>query len=570
MRIFSLILLTSILRAGCAVAQEVTLRPLRSATKHITYQPFKEVKTVKQLPDLIIKDYAFTDENMNKIVDADETSTIILKLANQGQGIAQGVTLKASVKNQISGLSFTPQIDIGNMEPGQTIDLKIPVSAAFDLLDGLAEFHFEAIENRGFDAFPLELTIATRQFQAPKVQVVDAVFSTDAGGKIKLNYPINLKILVQNLGRGQANDVKAEFLFLKDFCVMLDTVNQFEIGTLDPGQAVEKEFLFTATRRFTEIQIPLKVEVTEKYNKYAKDTLVSVGLNQELQARREVVIEGVRNNNNEITVASLLADVDRNIPVDSIKLSNKYALIIGNEDYSSKQQGISSESNVVFARRDAEIFSAYLTSALRFPEENVILLKDATAAEMMQQIDLLSKMAQRTENAELVFYYAGHGFPDEVEQIPYLIPVDVTGTNLASAIRLNELYGRLEATKAARISIYLDACFSGGSRNNELLASRGIRIKPKLDVPAENTIVFSASTGEQSALPYSQKQHGLFTYYLLKKLQDSKGNTTYGELGDYLRTQVSLQSLKVNKKEQDPQIIFGNNNPDNWINRPMK
>jgi hypothetical protein len=555
---------------GTGYGQNKQLVPVRSNSKHITYQPVKEAKTVKLLPDLVIKDYAFSDENQNKIIDADESNTITLKLVNEGKGIAQGVVFKASVRYPVNGMEFTPQITVGDLNPGQTYDIKIPVKSGLSLNSGLAAFRFEATELRGFDAFPLEMTIATRRFEEPRVQVVDAVFSTDEGGKIVLNYPINLKILVQNLGKGVAKNVKAEFLFLKENCIMLDNANQFDLGNLEPGQAIELEFPFTATRRFLADQIPLKIDLTEKYQTYTRDTLVSVSLNQDLQARKEVVIEGIRVDNKEIIIASLVADVDRNIPVDSLKNVKKYALVIGNEDYKSKQRGISTESNVVFARRDAEIFSEYLVSTLGFFSENVFLLKDATAAEMFQHIDLMTKLAERTAGAEIIFYYAGHGFPDEVTQIPYLIPVDVSGANLAAAVKLSDLYNRLENSYAGKITIFLDACFSGGGRSNELLASRGIRIKPKLDVPAENTIVFSASTGEQSALPYSQKQHGIFTYYLLKKLQESKGNITYGELAGYLQTQVSLQSLKINQKEQDPQVIYGANNSENWMNRLIK
>jgi len=189
---------------------------------------------------------------------------------------------------------------------------------------------------------------------------------------------------------------------------------------------------------------------------------------------------------------------------------------------------------------------------------------------MKQSIDLVSKLAQRTDDAEIVFYFAGHGLPDESTNIPYLIPVDVTGSSLLNAIKLNDLYDRFEESNAKKITIFLDACFSGGGRNTDLLASRGIRVRPKLEVPPANTIVFSASSGEQSALPYTSKKHGMFTYYLLKKLQDSRGDITYGELAGYLQTQVSLQSLLVNQKEQDPQVIYGDNNRDVWVNMTIK
>lgn len=569
MKLFILIILAALIQISCLYGQDKKLTPVRSQSKRITYNPFQKTKSIKLIPDLVIKDFSFNDENSNKIIDADETNEIILKIANDGAGVAEAVTLRISTKNPVPGLTYIPQFTIGNINPGQFIDIKVPITAERGIKSGLAEFTLEAVESKGFDSMPLEMTISMKQFQEPKVKVVDAVFSTNEGGKIVKNYPINLKILVQNIGNGYASNIKAEIV-LKENCFPLDSITLFELGSLNPGQAIAFEFPFTATRRFMEDRIPIRVELEEKYKQFARDTLLEVSLNQSLQAKREVIVEGKPSDNYKIEIASLVAEVDRNIPVDSTKHANKYALIIGNEDYTNKQNGINNEANVIYAIRDAEIFKEYLINTLGFNEENVFLRKDATSAEMNQSIDLLSKLAQRTDSAEIVFYYAGHGLPDEIAQMPYLVPVDVNGTNLSNAIKLTDLYKKLENSNAKQISVYLDACFSGGGRNNELVASRGIRIKPDLQIPPANTIVFSASSGEQSALPYTSKQHGIFTYYLLKKLQDTKGNITYGELANYLKDEVSLQSLKINQKEQDPQVIYGDNNKDNWNNRPIK
>ncbi len=153
---------------------------------------------------------------------------------------------------------------------------------------------------------------------------------------------------------------------------------------------------------------------------------------------------------------------------------------------------------------------------------------------------------------ELIFYYAGHGFPDEQSYTHYLIPVDVNATNLSSAIPLKEVYKKLGETGAKKITVILDACFSGGGRNQGLLAARGVRIKPKEEALLGNMVVFSASGGDQTALPYKDKQHGMFTYFFLKKLQETKGEVTFGEMDEYLRTQVGITSLRVNGKVQYP------------------
>ena len=110
-----------------------------------------------------------------------------------------------------------------------------------------------------------------------------------------------------------------------------------------------------------------------------------------------------------------------------------------------------------------------------------------------------------------------------------------------------------------------DACFTGDGRNAGLLAARTARIKPKQINLQGNMVVFSASSGDQTALPYKEKKHGYFTYYILKKLQETKGNISYGDLSDYVTTNVQLETT-IKIKPQDPQINASELATNNWRN----
>jgi hypothetical protein len=79
-----------------------------------------------------------------------------------------------------------------------------------------------------------------------------------------------------------------------------------------------------------------------------------------------------------------------------------------------------------------------------------------------------------------------------------------------------------------------------------------------------NMVVFTASTGEQTAQALNREKHGLFTYYLLKKLKETSGNVTYGELFDYILKNVQLDALTENNKPQVPVIIAGGQTGDKW------
>ena len=142
--------------------------------------------------------------------------------------------------------------------------------------------------------------------------------------------------------------------------------------------------------------------------------------------------------------------------------------------------------------------------------------------------------------------------------------MDVNASNLSDAISLYDLYGKLSTTGARRVTVFLDACFSGGGRDAGLIASRGVRVTPKRDVLTGNLVVFSATTADQTALPYKDKSHGMFTYFLLKKLQESQGQCTYSELFNYLSKNVGDNSLRINSKEQTPEVNTAPQVQDVW------
>lgn len=264
-----------------------------------------------------------------------------------------------------------------------------------------------------------------------------------------------------------------------------------------------------------------------------------------------------------------LSDVDRDVPLAAAENAMRFALIIGNEDYSSMQKNLVEEVNVDFARNDASAFREYAKGILGIPDQNITFLLDATAGQMNQAISRMNLIVKNSKgNAEVFVYYAGHGLPDEVTREPYLVPVDISGQNAADGIKLNDFYGKLTEYPAKRMVIFVDACFSGGARNKALLAARGVKVRPAEGALLGNVAVVSATSDDQTALPYKDKYHGFFTYFLLKKLKETKGNISFKELTNYLSDVIPLQSVLINSKEQTPTVRVGKNtleDTDSWI-----
>jgi hypothetical protein len=356
--------------------------------------------------------------------------------------------------------------------------------------------------------------------------------------------------LIQNVGEGNAKNVKVSFPVPENMYCLSGNENQM-IGNLDPGEQYLLNYSLVTNNEYNAPSIVLNMHITEEYGKYAENSTITLTMNQGVSSEK-LIVQGKEEQKKTITIGSLSSKVDKNIPKNPKKDPDRIALVIGNEDYS---RTLNAEVNVEYARNDAEIFRKYALNMLGVEEKNMHFMLDATAGQMRREIDLVTAIMKKLGNqGELIFYYAGHGFPDEVTKVPYLIPVDVDATNLNSAIRLSEVYRKLGETDAGRITVFLDACFSGGGRNQGLLAARRVAIKPKKGNINGNMVVFSASSGEQSALPYHKEKHGMFTYFLLDKLQQTDGNITYGELADYLSDKVGLESLRVNGKPQDPEV----------------
>lgn len=518
-------------------------------------------KELPKPPYLEIRNFYFKDADGNNKIDAYENTLISLDLLNTGSGPGVGMELKITEKNNVQGLQFEQSIKLSDLKEKNRQPYTISIAGLPDLQTDTALFLIEVREGNGFHSDPIQIEVATSVFKEPSVKVVDYQISSQNPGKLEKRKPFDLQLLLQNLGQGIASEVTIQMQKpMNVFC--LSANENVTVGTLKPGEKTLISFNMVTNNDFLLPAIDLHFTITEKFGRYAENKTVNLTMNQAVSAEK-LVVESTKDQNVDITVASLSSDIDRNIPENDLKNPNKVALIIGNENYS----GLNAEINVEYARRDAEIFRNYAAKTLGVEEKNLFFIVNATSGVMNRQIDLVSELVKRLGNeAELIFYYAGHGFPDETNQTPYLIPVDVNASNLTSAVPLQKVYQKFSETNAKKVTLLLDACFSGGGRNQGILSARAVRIKPKEEAISGNMVVFAASSGDQTALPYSEQQHGMFSYFLMKKLQESSGAVTFGELFNYLKNKVGVESLRVNGKSQDPNVIYSPLLMETWQN----
>lgn len=258
-------------------------------------------------------------------------------------------------------------------------------------------------------------------------------------------------------------------------------------------------------------------------------------------------------------------DVDFYIPIADNVSNHTFAVVISNEKYQM-------EKPVQYAENDGNTFAEYCKKTLGLPEKNVHFITNATLNNIKHEIKWLEDViAVYHGDAKVIFYYAGHGIPDEQNKSAYLLPIDGYGSDVTTGYALEDLYKALGCLPSKSVTVFLDACFSGAKRDGDMLASaRGVAIKVKQATPVGNIVVFSAAQGDETAYPYKEEEHGLFTYYLLKKLQKTKGNVTLGELSDYIKTQVERQSIVINGKLQSPSFVSTATIANSWKKWTLK
>ncbi len=244
------------------------------------------------------------------------------------------------------------------------------------------------------------------------------------------------------------------------------------------------------------------------------------------------------------------------------KNKNGIAVVFGIEDYQYLP-------SVTYAYNDADIFREYLVKTFGYPRENIYFKTNERATKgefekVFSESGWLSKNA--TLKSDIIIYYAGHGIPDLDSKRSYLVPYDLDPNYATTGYSLKELYKNLGKLKVNSITVILDACFSGGTRDNQPLIAdaRPVYISLEGSVVPKNTVVFSASSGEEISSGYKQKRHGLFTYFFLKGLNgDADKNKdkkiTVSEMQDYLEENVPAQARRMGR-EQHPHISGDDSN----------
>ena len=169
------------------------------------------------------------------------------------------------------------------------------------------------------------------------------------------------------------------------------------------------------------------------------------------------------------------------------------------------------------------VFKDYATEKLGISENRIkILLNDgADERDILLTVREWLRRSAKPNQSDIYVFFAGHGLASDNGKDMYLLPHDGSPRLLEkTAILRDELFSDIKEANPKSVTVFLDTCYSGVTRNEEMLiAGRPIVIKAKEQAIPDGFTLFSAASNEQISRPLEEAKHGMFSYFLMKGME---------------------------------------------------
>jgi tetratricopeptide (TPR) repeat protein len=257
---------------------------------------------------------------------------------------------------------------------------------------------------------------------------------------------------------------------------------------------------------------------------------------------------------------------------DSNKSSNitsdvKKALVIAVSDYDD----LSGLKSIEFCKNDGqEMYNVLKENGYDIPD-NRKLIGHVDSLQLKKIVYNFFTDESNQPDDTIVFYYSGHGVPDRFGKT-FLAPSDMDSEHpFMTGFSFEDLTDAMLACNSLRVVTILDSCFSGSLKIGKGLGA-GLDSKSSEEAAAriDNSIVeekadklkqgvgrclLASSQGYEEAYDRKEKDHSVFTYYLLEGLKghknavDDEGNVTYDALGKFIAREMGSLPLEKRPKQ---------------------
>lgn len=234
----------------------------------------------KALPSDLIISASFSDADgfsPNSMIDAGEESAIIVTVKNNGKGTGYSATLETNSDN--SKINFKKSLEIGNIPPQETREIKIPLKSEVDISGGKTTFTFNLKERRGYDAKKVMMHVSTAKLQKPELKIVNVEVNDASTGLANGNgngipesgESVELTVYVRNQGEGTA--YRVELTAASEAPGIEWSKSSSLIGNISPNETSRSTIVFNIPRDFDgkDIKTLLAAEEARKIGAAARN-----------------------------------------------------------------------------------------------------------------------------------------------------------------------------------------------------------------------------------------------------------------------------------------------------------
>lgn len=557
-----------------------------------------KVKSFEGMPPDLYVECNFIDANGNFILEAMETGIIELIVTNKG-AYNDKIRIKITPEKQRPELSVGSIDNLISISEDEKVSFTIPVSATIDMPTDSIKLKIEIKEPFGYDT-DAYLVLRTYEYQKSQLEVV-GVQLVDAGeglktrkrdGRLQKGEIVMAYLTVQNKGQGLAEGINYT-IKSTDTNVFINRLKNYEengsLKDLKVGETAQIAVKISPNNSFRNLSeyLPVYITLTEKYNKgtlanavlpipldktIAKPNIVDIkpDLDKLLAMKKTEVYSASDKFSSNIKVKDI-SSPSLGIPM----YPNAVAIVIGAEKNQYSEMAIAP-----YAANDADIMEKYFKFSLGIKDVRVFKNEEVTNYKLSDIFDYESNGELRRTVVpgvtDVFVFYSGHGIPHKDasgKSDVFLYPWDARVEMISQrGYSINRLYANLERLGAKSVTVFMDACYSGSSKQSAsykpvpITGGKGIDVvvedigtKPWIEDPSFR--LFTSSSNDQQSYGYDPSNSGMFTYYVAAGLQgdadsNGDGDITLFELRDYVSSNVSKTASQLLNVKQTP-LLFG-------------
>ncbi len=380
----------------------------------------------------------------------------------------------------------------------------------------------------------------------------DGTHMGNGNSKVERGETIRINVMLKNVGKGNAENLLAVVQTEDAGTTIVDVQKYIGLGSAATGESVQLSCKFAVGSTFDKESVKLKVDILDNERQLAQTVGVTVPLNVSIPR----IVENSDDGKLSINLTfnnSVGHDINSFYPVTTRGLIDAVVVVIGVEDYVNLPKA-------KHALNDARIFYNYMTKVLDIKRSNAILLTNQNAT--ASAIKNIFHSGGRLENISytkvnnIIVYFSGLGVSDDDDSEPYILPYNADINNLKqTAVSVSEILKYVRSLQPLSAMFFFETSFAGVDRaGNAFTGSGGTMWSiPSLPSVTESNIsMMYASAGEQPAPVTDDSNHGLFTHFLLKTLQEYANNSNalnmrdlFAAISQGMITTCAKQNLRI-------------------------